>query len=297
MREQSRSTAFTLIELLLVIAIVGVLLGLTAAAVQRVRVTASRARCQNQLRQIGLSLHNYHDTQGALPPGVSYLDNTDPFPFMSWLTRLLPYLEEQARWTEARQAFAQDRNFLDDPPHALLSSPLTHFACPADGRAGAAMQLPSGRTVAFTSYLGMEGRNQFSQDGVLFLDSKVRLVDIRDGTSVTLMVGERPPSANGKLGWWYAGWGQGQDGSGDMVLGVREKNIGVAAPGCPAGPYHFVAGRFNNQCDAFHFWSPHPGGANFAFADGSVHFLSYSADSILPALATRAGGEVVSLPD
>ncbi|MEO2089144.1 MAG: H-X9-DG-CTERM domain-containing protein, partial [Gemmataceae bacterium] len=59
----------------------------------------------------------------------------------------------------------------------------------------------------------------------------------------------------------------------------------------------FVAGDLSRKCDAFHFWSLHSGGANFAFADGSVHFLNYSADAILPALATRAGGEVVALPD
>ena len=66
---------------------------------------------------------------------------------------------------------------------------------------------------------------------------------------------------------------------------------------CPPGPYHFVEGRFTEQCDLFHYWSPHPGGANFGFCDGSVRFLAYSADPILPALATRAGGEAVTVPD
>jgi prepilin-type processing-associated H-X9-DG protein len=66
---------------------------------------------------------------------------------------------------------------------------------------------------------------------------------------------------------------------------------------CPEGPYHFGRGQFSNQCDAYHFWSPHSGGANFLFCDGSVHFLSYSADAILPALATRAGREPVTYSD
>jgi prepilin-type processing-associated H-X9-DG protein len=83
-----------------------------------------------------------------------------------------------------------------------------------------------------------------------------------------------------------------------MLLGVRERNIGARyASWCAAGPYHFVPGTVSEQCDLFHFWSPHPGGANFAFADGSVHFLRYDADAILPALATRAGGEVVAIPN
>jgi prepilin-type processing-associated H-X9-DG protein len=80
-----------------------------------------------------------------------------------------------------------------------------------------------------------------------------------------------------------------------MLLGARERNFGgTYVSGCPLGPYHFVAGRVDQQCDLFHFWSLHSGGANFLFADGSVHFLSYQADTVLPALATRAGGEVVS---
>jgi prepilin-type processing-associated H-X9-DG protein len=81
-------------------------------------------------------------------------------------------------------------------------------------------------------------------------------------------------------------------GSADVVLGVRERN--VSQPGrCPAGPYRFEAGRLTEQCDLFHFWSPHSGGGNFLLADGSVRFLTYPAGAVLPALATRAGGETV----
>jgi prepilin-type processing-associated H-X9-DG protein len=133
---------------------------------------------------------------------------------------------------------------------------------------------------------------------VLFLDSHVRLADITDGTSCTLMAGERPPSADCWYGWWYAGYGQAGTGSADMLLGARERNLGGPyVSSCPPGPYRFQAGRVENQCDLFHFWSLHPGGAHFLFADGSVRFLAYSAADILPALATRAGGEAVSLPD
>jgi prepilin-type processing-associated H-X9-DG protein len=78
-----------------------------------------------------------------------------------------------------------------------------------------------------------------------------------------------------------------------MLLGVRERNVlGTRYP-CPPGPYEFGPGRFDNQCDMFHFWSPHPGGANFLFADGSVRLIRYTARDVMPALATRAGGEVV----
>jgi hypothetical protein len=144
--------------------------------------------------------------------------------------------------------------------------------------------------------LGVGGINQDTRDGVLFLDSHVRLADIRDGTSHTLMTGERPPSARGNLGWWYAGWGQEKNGSGDSVLGVTELCRLQNAPECPLGPYEFGPGHIQNQCDAFHFWSFHSGGAHFLSADAAVRFLPYSAASVLPALATRAGGEAVQSP-
>jgi prepilin-type processing-associated H-X9-DG protein len=170
------------------------------------------------------------------------------------------------------------------------------FACPSDPRTLTPYDggiVP----VAFTAYLGVEGTDQFRRDGVLFLNSGVRMTDITDGTSNTLMVGERPPSADHALGWWYGGWGQAEDGSCDSVLGVREQNTSYPEP-CPPGPYAFGPGRATNQCDAFHFWSLHfGGGANFLFGDGSARFLPYAAAPLMPALATRAGGESVSLPD
>ena len=97
----------------------------------------------------------------------------------------------------------------------------------------------------------------------------------------------------------YAGVGQRFTGSGDLVLGVREPNLLPIEAGSPCGPgaYPFSPSRFSDPCGMFHFWSPHPGGANFAFADGSVRFLSYSADPLLPALVSRAGGEAATLPD
>ncbi|MCI0381052.1 MAG: DUF1559 domain-containing protein [Gemmataceae bacterium] len=287
--------AFTLIELLVVVAIIGILAGLTLAGVQRVRSVAARIECSNNLKQIALALQHYHGLYRVFPPGCSYQDGRDPHPHMSWMTRLLPLIEHEAIWREAEQAFAKEAFFLKVPPHTALGRVIPIYTCPADDRSGA----PAHRgnlQIGLTSYLGVNGIDQFTHDGILYVDSRVRIADVSDGTSHTLLVGERPPSADLILGWWYAGWGQRKNGSGDSVLGVRELNSDVYGPGCFPGPYYFVAGKFSNQCDAFHFWSPHSGGANFAFVDGSVRFLSYSTDALMPALATRAGGEPVAIP-
>jgi prepilin-type processing-associated H-X9-DG protein len=170
------------------------------------------------------------------------------------------------------------------------------FVCPSDPHAQQAQDLVA-FNMAFTDYLGVWRTNHRQHDGVLYLDSQVRLLEITDGTTNTLMVGERPPSADGFLGWWYAGWGQSKDGSAEMLLGVVERNDHSRYRMCPKGPYSFTAGQANNICDLFHYWSHHSGGANFLFCDGSVHFLPYSAAPIMPALATRAGGEAVSVPN
>jgi prepilin-type N-terminal cleavage/methylation domain-containing protein/prepilin-type processing-associated H-X9-DG protein len=291
-----RRRGFTLIELLVVIAIISVLIGLLLPAVQKIRAAAARVRCANNLKQLGLAMHNYHDTRGKFPQGCSYLNGADPQPHMSWLTRLLPYIEQDTLWRQAVMAFEQNK-FFETPPHfPIMDRVMPSFICPADSESDEAWSFTPFR-VAFTDYLGVWGTDHSKRDGVLYLDSRTRILDIRDGTSNTLAIGERPPSADHNLGWWYAGWGQSKDGSAEMVLGVREINDHPRYPNCPKGPYHFIRGKNNDNCDGFHFWSHHSGGANFTLADGSVHFLSYSADSILPALATRAGGEVVSVPE
>ena len=291
---RSRRNAFTLVELLVVIAIIGLLTALIFSAVQRARESANRVRCANNLHQMGLALHQYHDMYNVLPPGCSYQDGKNPFPHMSWMARILPFIEQDAVWREAETAYAI-APFFEDAPHSALARVIPIYICPSDGRVFYPADFGKFK-VGLCSYLGLEGTDQDSHDGVLYLDSQVRMTDITDGTSNTLMVGERPPSAGLNLGWWYAGWGQSKDGSGDNVLGARELYVGGIGSGCMSGPYHFVPGKFSNQCDAFHFWSPHSGGAEFLFADGSVHFVGYSNDPIMPALATRAGGETVSLP-
>jgi prepilin-type N-terminal cleavage/methylation domain-containing protein/prepilin-type processing-associated H-X9-DG protein len=292
-------TAFTLIELVVVLAILGVLTGLLLPAVQKVRDAASRLKCQNNLHQLGLGAQMYHDAAGSFPAGMRYRGGADPYPLMSWLTALLPYVEQGNLWVQTQDAYRQSPWPLNDPPHFGLATVVPTFACPADARAAGPQFAPRDQIyVALTSYLGVEGRDLFTQDGVLFADSHVRMADVADGTSNTLLAGERPASADLQFGWWYAGAGQRFTGSADMVLGVEEQNVlpySVAA--CASGPYAFGPGRLDNQCDLLHFWSLHTGGANFLFVDGSARFLSYTSAPLLPALASRAGGEVVDSPD
>lgn len=287
----------SLIELLVVIGILAIVVALTLAAVQKARSAADRATCQNNLRQLGVALHHHHEAVGHFPPGVSGESPGEPMPFASWCLRLLPYLEQDATWKQAVAAFRADRDFLHDPPHTGLSRPMRIFTCPVDARVRQAQPVGRERALrAFTSYLGVNGHSAAYNDGVLYVDSATRLADVMDGTSNTLAVGERPPSQDLILGWWYAGWGQDKDGEGDMLLGARTRNHSEYGRGCPPGPFDFKAGAFDNQCHAFHFWSPHRGGAHFAFCDGSVRFLTYGANTVLPALASRAGGEAVEAP-
>jgi prepilin-type processing-associated H-X9-DG protein len=291
--------AFSVIELVVVIGIIGVFIAILLPAVQRVRNAALRAQCSNNLHQIGLSLHQYHDTAGSFPAGMRFQNGLSPYFLMSWMTQLLPYIEQQNLWRQTMHAYEQSPNPLKNPPHIGLATVITTFTCPADPRVFQVQTAQREKLlVGLTSYLGVEGKDNTRPDGILFRDSAVRMAEITDGMSQTILVGERPPSTDFQYGWWYAGAGQKFTGSVDMVLSAEETNqLLTLYPSCPSGIYSYAPGRFNNQCDMFHFWSPHSGGALFLFADGSVHFIPYSAAALMPALASRNGGEVESFSD
>jgi len=135
--------------------------------------------------------------------------------------------------------------------------------------------------------------------GVFGRSPGVRLIDVADGTGNTLMVGERPPPSSLQAGRWYSGLIVREPfGGPDMMLAAHQSASSPFDLECAnvQAPRYFY-GRVDNPCDRFHFWSLHPGGSNFLFADGSVRFMPYSADPIIGALATRSGGEVVGVPD
>jgi len=306
--------AFTLLELLVVIAIMGTLIGLLLPAVQKVRDVTYRVYCQNSLKQIGLALHNYHDTNGVFPPGIAEATSGPrvKWQWASWLARVLPYVEQPGLYRDMEDAFTAQGSSPDpfrNPPHTGLATVVPLFRCPADDRQYQATYT-DGLTVAFTGYLAVNGSDLRSYDGILHWNSKVKIMDVVDGTSNTLMVGERPPSWDLVFGWWYAGAGQWDfsfpggvrnSGSCDVTLGGAEVNIrSVGIPqlnACPPGPYSFGPGRIVEPCDQFYFWSLHGGGSNFVMGDGSVRFLTYDVAPIFAALSTRDKGEPAALPN
>lgn len=302
--------AVTLLETLLVVSMIGVLLSLTLPAVQQVRAAASRAACQNSLRQVAIALHSHEALSGPAPrigpvvPGVPRpIDQS-----MSWFTLILPHLGYDATWQSASEAYAATDRLEVDPPHFAQRAVIGPYRCRADDRLSSPLTDAAGVTASFTSFVGVYGnltivRGKVVNNGVMALNGlALRLADVADGTSQTLMVGERPPDDGLRSGWWYR-YHEPPTYGPDIVLQVEELDT-VDPGGCrQTGPwdgiifYHFGPGRTSNPCDRFHYWSLHPGGANFAFADGSVRFLPYSAVGIMHALGSRNGGEVVTLPE
>jgi prepilin-type N-terminal cleavage/methylation domain-containing protein/prepilin-type processing-associated H-X9-DG protein len=292
----SRRNGFTLLELLVSIGIIGLLLALILPAVQQAREAARGTQCKNNLRQLGQALHQFHDTRNQFPPGLTSDQGTNLDSYMTWVTRLLPHLEQSEMWSRTQAAYHRQRLPWNNPPHDNIAVPLRITSCPSDGRVSEPQVTRNNRLVALTSYVGVLGMEVHVRDGVLYVDSRVRTAMIRDGLSNTIVVGERPPSPDFFYGWWYTGFGQAGTGSADMLLGVRERNIGnnTTTP-CFVGPYQFEPGRIDDPCDRFHFWSLHAGGGHFLLADGSVRFIAYEANELLPALATRDSSDLATL--
>ncbi len=293
---------FTLIELLVVIAIIAILVALLLPAVQQAREAARRTQCKNNLKQLGLALHNYHDAMKTFPPGyVSLFDATgnDTGPGWGWASFLLPQLEQSPLFNQV--------NFNFGIEHAANATPrvqkLPTFLCPSDiapDRWQAARRdLSTGAflsnicEVASANYIGMFGTFEpgVGGDGVSFRNSHVGLRDMTDGSSSTLMVGERSFRL-GEATWTGAVIGAVivADGSDGVGTGPPEPAssiiLGHSGDGySPGNPRSHV-----NQ-----FYSLHAGGVQFLFGDGHVGFLNSSLDyGVYQALTTRAGGEPVS---
>ena len=294
----------SLVEVLVVVGVLGLLVGLALPAVQRARGAAQRAACLDRARQLGLALHAYHAATGHFPPAPAGPADRAPVSRLSWMAALLPYVERDDLHRAAARALALDANPEHAPPHTPFVTPVAAFACPADGRLASPLTNEHGVTAAFGTYLGLAGAmdakgGQF-RPGVL---TGCRIADVTDGTSQTVAVGERPPPDSLRAGWWYPsaiGATHGGPGGPRGPDGMIHLGVFLAAtydPGCQASSGGFGPGRLDNPCDRFHLWSLHSGGGNFLFADGSAKFLPHSVGGTLDALATRAGGEALGVPE
>jgi prepilin-type N-terminal cleavage/methylation domain-containing protein/prepilin-type processing-associated H-X9-DG protein len=317
-----KRSAFTLIELLVVIAIIAVLMGLLMPAVQKVREAAARLQCQNNLKQIALAAHAYHDEYKRLPSGVnlpisfqsgavrptnflytSGLITQPPMAgkFISWPEALLPYLEQTNSYLslDLTQREYANTNGPDSPGAHMLEI----LICPVDNlpASGVTTYTTGGKTYYFgmTSYGANGGTRSWyissmTTDGVFWINSSVRLTDISDGTSNTLFFGERYHKDDVYTeiattgGWAWANY----DAPEDCILSTPVPINYKLPPGTKLGWPNYP--EDDRVCA---FGSAHPAGANFALADGSVRFISDEISlPLLQALSTRAGGEGVSPP-
>jgi prepilin-type N-terminal cleavage/methylation domain-containing protein/prepilin-type processing-associated H-X9-DG protein len=291
---------FTLIELLVVIAIIGVLIGLLLPAVQKVREAAARMSCTNNLKQIGLALHNYHDANLKFPPGYasgSDASGNDTGPGWGWAAFILPHMEQQPLFGQID--FKQP---IEAPLHAAARvTQIKSYLCPSDNpppKFTAAQMTPTGQVVsnicevATANYPGMYGTGEpgVDGDGVFFRGSQVRIADITDGTSSTIMVGERR-YLYGQTTWVGAVTNASQTAPPGSPFGVQVENSSNHVLGHSAEAWDGPASPYEPN----HFSSRHTGGLNFLYADGHVSFITNAVDyATFKALSTRAGGEPIS---
>lgn len=306
-RPPARRPGMTLVELLVVIAIVAVLIGLLLPAVQRVREAASQTGCRNNLKQIGLALHSFHDSAGRLPPGYLFDDAYTPAPWVilnthpgwGWAAYLLPHLEQgplakQIRWDVA----------LEDPVHDTVRTQVVKtFVCPSDLNTGvftvltqvnhAICEAATNSYAACYGFGGQIGEYPTLGNGIFFRNSRTRLNEIPDGTSTTVAVGERG-AIFGQVPWAGTitdGTVRTHPNAPVFVMSVEEAPTMVLA----RTSYYTLS---RDYADLYDFYSPHPGIGLFLFADGSVRALRATTSSdVWLAIGTRDGGEVVSVGD
>lgn len=262
-----RRRAFTLIELLVVIAIIAILIALLLPAVQQAREAARRTQCKNGLKQFGLALHNYHDIHRTFPPSMIYSAQLPGSRWWSWHVQVLPQIEQANLY--AALDINGDGLFAADVAknNEFTTKRLSVHQCPSDLNNGVWEHPRVEAKLATTNYLGCRGSDRYPLPGNGIFPERnesTRLRDVIDGTSNTIMIGERPVEAAQNTPWWAAASGYDSHGLGDQVMDSSE--------GLFMGDIH------SNAADARHWWSMHIGGGMFTMGDGSVHFISNNID-------------------
>ena len=310
---RSRRPGFTLIELLVVIAIIAILIALLLPAVQQAREAARRTQCRNNLKQFGLALHNYHDTFNALPP--SNVNN------LSSHARILPYLDQSPLYSQIN--FNVPYNNAANA--AILPLVVPGFVCPSDtnglpGNLGAANSYytNTGSGICYSLPSTTPGGTNYGMplpDGVMYQNSRIRLTDVKDGTSNTAMVSEKVlgDGSNGistVISDTYRP-GTYPNTPDEATQQCRAANVsdlslqGVSNVGAPwLQPYHSTTQYYHvlppndRSCMyppgriATTAGSRHTGGVQSLLCDGSVRFISSNVDlTAWRALGSRAGGE------
>lgn len=310
-----RQSGFTLVELLVVIAIIGILVALLLPAVQAARESARRTQCVNNLKQMGIAFQNYHDALRRFPPGYlaagPYVDGeTDTTPGWGWAAFLLPNMEQNT--------VSQLANFnfpIQHPANArAVQTWIAPYVCPSDTLPGAvyAVPNPSGGTVAsaapasYAACTGSDALEVFAAtgDGVFYRNSPTKFADLRDGTTFTILAGDRAFGIS--QGIWA--------GAMNNAAVVRGKyntcqpvvaGTYLQAAGLTLAHAHLNNAVFdgNDGAGLDDFSSMHPAGSNFVFADGSVHFIQtipadgpngYTSEGLIyQRLGTRADGLTV----
>lgn len=305
--------AFTLVELLVVITIIGILIALLLPAVQAAREAARRMQCSNNLKQIGIALHNYHTAIGCFPSGyISAVGSGGPAddkgPGWGWAALALPYLELD----NIHDKIQFDKDIADPANAAVRTTVLPVFLCPSDG--GEKTFTVAGSNpimVAQSNYVGVFGNPEITSDpgflnptndparsaahrGMFYRNSGVKFADVTDGTSNTIFVGER----NSRLA--YATWTGSVTGA--QVPPPTPNPYNYPAEGAPVLIFGHTGDANDNPahtpnsavCHVDDFWSRHPMGANFLFVDGSVRQINDSIDpQVWWGLGTKAGDELL----
>ncbi|MCI0702921.1 MAG: DUF1559 domain-containing protein [Planctomycetia bacterium] len=308
-----RRSAFTLIELLVVIAIIAILIGLLLPAVQKVREAAARMACSNNIKQLGLAIHNYHDANGVLPASFEQIPTPNGVKAHSWAARILPYIEQENVYRQYRfdLSWNEGSNTAVGGPIRVT---IKTFLCPSAPEGGrhanrgaldyAATTERFGNNPFWSAYIRpFVAQSDPYYIGVLGHDKvtngqadKARrtLVSVTDGTSNTMMLaecagrnrrfimGREDPTRTWTNGPWA------HPGSRINISGF-DPNWRPPSPLPPAGPC--VVNCINDK----EIYAFHTGGANICLADGSVRFLkATSTMDLVLSLLTRARGEVIS---